>query len=599
MTTYLSESRVVENLEAEGGIAPTPEVIPPSPIAIRKLRGKYDSDGNLSFEGTAISGTWRSTDDGVDSFLSFVTANRDAESGETGNLPAVIGTGASALPTNPISHYYEGYGIAFRTNTEDQHTAGQPNVFIVDNALARRDVVLENVIHTGWGDYAYLAATCVRIEPYSEENMVSYNFELHILNDGMLNFYLWKSGTAMPGSPTLSYGSSHQLLAEGLYWGVSLSPTAEECQAIWTSLNLSNMDAGHAAHYYMMNTLDMPSEFKVTVRGWGDRLNDPGVYGIELWVYNYSNAEWEKKDEHFYGPGSIYECILETDTLTKSVYSGPDSYCRLFVQSSYMSDYPSGIDARIYIDQPILEAWSDNQVHVGGCGDVYIQDTGGLTEDYFDIMGNDTKEWLLPTNGSIVGDLVRPIMWIKDIELLDAVGNPTGIFLVPITDWTFNVHISNLRFSTREKNFLLFAAAGNNIRVSYYTVPNILTAQEYAEESDRNNVAYDLLVKACVPYENFIAVEITGNTDSSAIRNGYMFWLHNTHHESISESTIEEALQEIEGVSNANVTLVRCIKHKKSGETDDVTASTHSLDSVEMEQFITVADAAHIGVIFV
>lgn len=568
----LSESGVVDGMEDDA--FPEEDIVPEevrSPICIRVLEGKLDSSGNLTFEQTCISGTNRSSDDRTNPFITFVTAWRQgAEDG------------------SKISRYHDGYGIAFTTNTEAAYNAGQPNIFVVDNSLVRKDVVLEDVIHTGWGSYAYLAATAKRIKPNTD-----YHFELQLLAGGALEFKIWESGTIKPSSPDITYGA-HSVASDGLYWGVSLSQS-DVYQSIFSALNLNNIDASYAGMLHKLSTKDFPDTFNAIMRGWGDMLNDPGNYGLKMYVYNFENEEWDLKDSHNFGPGQIEQCILQAENLTKSVYADADGFCNVMILSEDPCSFEDGEDARLHVDEVKLIAWSPDYVHVGGFGDVHIHDSNGLEKVQVDIYDIDNKEWFVSSNADITGSLVLPLVLIESIEVLDGAGNPTGVFLDSLTDYTFNVGYPSLRYSTRERDYFLFSTTGINVRITYYTIANVTAAQTAVEEISMENVVYDLLIKAKLPYELFVAADIDTDGTILAARTSLVSWLNETNHASVSANDIETALQSFDDVNNASVTLLKAYKHNRDGEVDEIIEDPITLDNVELEQILIINDALHVN----
>ena len=575
----LGESGVITGYEDD--VIPDPSLEAEeyrAPICIRKLSGKLDpGTGEPTFEGTGISGTYRSDDDRTDPFLAFITARRNADN--TGQL---------------ISHYYDGNGIAIMTTTAQGVADGKPNIFVVDSSLARKDVVLENVLHTGWGDYAYMAAITKEILPNT-----NYNFKLQFKSNGALEFTIWEAGTAEP-VPDITYGAT-SLLSAGEYWGVSLSD-CQGHQAVWTALNLHNTDDSYAGHYYKLKASSFPDTFNVSVHGWGDVLNNAGVYGLRLFAMNFTTDpnEWDLLDQHTFGPGDIENCYMLAEGLSKAVYADQDDYVHIMVLNSDMSDYSLGYDSRINIDEVKLEAWSDDQVHVGGSGDVYIHETTGLEENYVDIENVDTQEWFNASNSKIVGTLILPLVLIKGIELLDAVMQPTGIFLVPLIDWTFQVSEPDLRYSTRENNYFIFAATGNNVRIHYYTYPTVLQAQSTTEELSKQNAVYDLLVKCMTPYEAFIEAERVSDNMPYEDRDFLVSWINSTHHEELSLSGVAEALQSFSGVRDITVTLIRVLVHHQDGSVEELIAdpatdvTSIALEYPEIESFLIIDDTDHV-----
>jgi len=575
----LGESGVVTGYEDD--VIPDPSLEPEeyrAPVCIRKLSGKLDADtGEPTFENTGISGTFRSNDDRTDPLIAFITANRNAD--ESGQL---------------ISHFYDGYGVAIMTTTAQGVADGKPNIFIVDSSLARKDVVLENVLHTGWGDYAYMAAITKEILPN-----INYHFKLIFRSNGALEFTIWEAGTAEP-VPDITYGAT-SLLSAGEYWGVSLSD-CQGHQVVWTALHLHNVDDSYAGHYYKIKATAFPDTFNVSLHGWGDLLNSAGVYGIRLFVMNFTSTPngWDLLGHHTYGPGDIENCYMLVEGLSRAVYADADDYVHIMVLSDHQSDYDLASDSRINIDEVKLEAWSDDQVHVGGSGDVYIHETTGLEENYIDIENVDIQEWFNASNAKITGTLILPLVLIRGIELLDAVMQPTGVFLVPLVDWTFQVSEPDLRYSTRENNYFIFAAPGSNVRIHYYTYPTVLQAQEITEELSRQNAVYDLLIKCMTPYEVFIEADRVSDNMPYEDRDYLVSWINSPHHEELSLSGVAEALQEFEGVRDITVTRIRVLVHNQDGSVDEIIAdpatdvTSISLTYPEIEAFVIIDDTDHV-----
>lgn len=578
---YISESGMISGLEPVD-IIPSETEAPieyTAPVIAQELTAKIDEEGAPNFDNVAISGTFRTNDIRADASIAFITVRRNVTEDNV-----------------HLSHYYNGYGIAIRPLTASGIADGQLNVFVVDNSLARRDVVLEDVLHTGWGDYAYLAATSASILPSLPDDEHTYNFNLLFLDNGGLEFYIWESGSPMPVTPTITYGA-HTLISDGKHWGIGVSNTGGY-QWIWESINLSNLDEARAVLYCSLYAANMPETFSAVCHGWGERINDPtgANYGIKMYVRkNTDPTTWDAVSaSHNYGPDSIEQCLLQLDDLNHPDHVDSEGFCHLMIIAEDASEYDSGIDSQLVIDDVYLESYSTDSVHVGGCGDVYVQDSGGPQETYFDIWNNQAQEWILATNQRIVSALNLPILWPYAVEVLDPSGEPTGVFLTPLTDWTFNVNNADLRFSTREDNYLLFSVTGINVRVYHHYIPSVGLAQAECEDRDRENTVYDLLLKYKEPHELFIEADITGSSDPATIRTLIAQWINGTKIEEITTIDIEIKMQEDELMSNASVTSLMQRIHGFDGTVTEETEDTLTLEDSTIEQFIIVADADHI-----
>lgn len=573
-TFILSESEVLSQ-DAPTDVIPsdTAETVEyTAPVLVFPLTGKVDEEGNPNFDNTAISGTFRTNDNRADAGIMFITICRPVQ-----------------LDDLHVAHYYSGYGIAVRPLTAQGVSDAQPNVFVVDNSLARREVVLENILHTGWGDLAYLAATSLQILPNTD-----YNFDIIFRNDGAMECTIWESSQIRPADPTIEYGVRTPV-SDGDWWGIGCSNTGGYQ---WTikSLYFSNVDESYAALYCQIDTTNIPDQFIVKAHGYGDRSNTGArEYGIKMYVADQSTspASWVLVDSHEDGPGGYPGNLLTSEALAKATYADSDGFVHALLISKYTSDYESGIDASIHVDDVWAESWTPDSVHVGGRGDAYVHDSAGPTEVYFDIMNNISKEWILPTNTNITGTVLRPMMLIKNLEWLDISGEPTGVYLQANVDYTFHVHHPDLRFSPREENYFLFAASGNNIRVRYQTFTNLELAQASIDSRSVSPIGYDNLVFAQRIYELFVDVTVTGVITQDEVRTAIYNLVFAAYLETLSLADIEAAIQALDGVTNADVNSMYFVLHDTDGSTDTTVADTMTVERSGLDQFFTISDDTH------
>ena len=547
-----------------------------SPIIIRQLTGKIDESGDPTFLGTVMTGSFICDDTRDDSHMVFITAWRDGDA-------------------NDIGYHYSGYGIALRMLTSEGQADGKLSIFVVDNSLADRSVVLENRLHTGWGDYAYLQATS-----YNFTAGTQYNFQLKFLSNGGLDFYVCDPSTgSLPGTPTISYGA-YTPQSSGSYYGISCSNTGGY-QTRVLSFSLSNLDDSYAMFYASLKADLLPSEFSAVAYAWAG-LSDLSANGITMYVYDHILGDWDpvNYDEHYYGAGSSPSIRLEIEGLTKGQHADANSFVDLLLISKDHSDFATSVDVNLYVDSIYLEAYSTDVVHQGGATDAWIHDDDGFDYQTLDITSIGSQEWMTSDNASITaGSLVLPIMLIKEIVTIDGAGNEL-VTLTPLVDWEFIVYKEDLRFSAREENYIEFRTGliGSNVRVKYYTFEDIATADIMLQSLLNKPTAYDVMARSMIPYDLFITIDIVGSLSNAEIINHIYEYIMNTHHISISMSDINIYLQGIEGIDDANVTALSAQKHELDGSVTPIASSggSISLTNTEIEQFVTVNDTAHVTV---
>lgn len=561
---YLSTSGPIVNASPENVIPePAPGFAYSAPTLIRKLEIGDD------FVNKSISGSFY-TDSSEGSIL-FISAYRQ---------------GPDDGFTNAA--FYNGYGVAIRVGNGAQNAPS--NVFIVHNSLGARQVVIEKVIHTGWGDYGYLASTSMLIEAYK-----TYNFELIYLDGGALDVYIWE--VTKPLIPTISYGAfDHQSM--GSYYGVSVSNTQGDKWMI-DNFALSNTSANYAMHLSRLDASYLGSKF--TVSAFAFAVGYTGTIdnaGITMYCFNHATGVWDEVDNHDNPTGSG-DIRLNSGELLLSQYGStslPQSVDALLV-SKYPSNYLNGIDSYIYVDYVKAESWNDEYSHVGGKGDIYIRDTASLTEEYMDVLNCGEKEILIPSNAKIINEFPLPILWISQVELLDFAGNPTGSYLVQNSDWTYECITPSMRFSPKEEILLILASPGWNIRVHYSTFTNISSIQDYCDSIAHRNVTDDLLVKTKHPIELFISLSVIGTESPFNIRTYLSDWIKTYEETTISYSDIATYLQSYAAINDVTVNSVTYREHLTDGSYDDeplLPSETLQLSSIQM--FIIVPDTEHISI---
>lgn len=574
MAIVISESGALEGYAPDDLI---PEAIEQefaytAPIAMRQL------PGTAPFLGTTITGSFKTTDDRDIPSIAFITAYRDIPQG-------VI---------KAIAHYYDGYGIALRPSTNPDML----NVFVVDNALAVPTVVLENVTHTGWGEMSYLAARHVNIEADK-----TYNFRLDFNSANALTFWIWDESGSMPLEPSLTFGA-YTPQSQGDYVGVSCSKT-DSYFWDWDDIGVSYHDPRHAVSYYRLVCKDFEQPFAVRAYAYAEGY-DPNTsyaqYGIDMYVWNYQASRWDWFDGHTNGPGGFADNIMleayDLDTLKYlGVASGASAnLAQVLLVSRYPSSFTNSVDSTIGVDYIYAESWNSRGGHVGGMGDIYIKTGSNPSAASFDIYNVDATESISPRNLHIHGEIAWPILWIENIQLLDAQGEPTGIILTPIEHWSFGVKNPSLRFSTRDSCYLNFAGViGSNVRVNYYTEPAVASAQAILDSDTSRNVTDDYLAKSYAPFELYVEAEYTGAAHPTTIRDVLSRAVNGQVLERIDAHMLEESIQSAPGVANATLTRLSAMRHNLDGSCDMIEASDGVLTIEVRQQFILVPDARHVA----
>ncbi len=569
--TYLSSSEIVIGLN--------PDILPElteadfestAPCVIRRSTD-HAGDGT-DFQNKVISGTFMTSDTRNDPGTLFITGYRKGP-----------------LDGGEVDHFYNGYGVALMPLNDQSAIDGRYNIYVVDNSLSASMVVLENVVHTGWGDMSYLAAVSVTLDPDTE-----YSFELRFGAGGALDFFLALKGAAF-GAAVITYGA-YQHQAVGTYYGVSASYTDGYTWSI-DNIGLSFTTDKYAANLFLLDGSIFTDSFnvKASAYGMGYDVADPLGYGIKMYVLNYSAKPytWDKVDEHIVGPGS--KIMMNSGELALITYTSPsDGYIRVLLVADNPSSFDNSVEGYLYIDTIYAENWNTGYVNVGGKGDIYLHESAQPNEYQIDMYGVSDFEWLLASNTKIQGDFHLPMVWITKVEQLDALGNVIGT-LVLGADYTIEIYDEYRRFSTDEQNKILFAAPGINVRITYLTFDNAELVQDYIDGEHRRNTCDDYRAFVSEPWELFIVLDGRGSYNRTDIRNGLVVHVMGEVEDEIEDHDIETVLQALDNVTNMQVKTMTVYKHRKDGTIDIETADILTLEESGFQQFMMFNDATHIG----
>jgi len=548
-----------------------------APGMIRKLT-EVDS-----FENTAITGGGLSTTDTRQNpSVFFLTI---ARRGPDDNVS--------------IGSYFDGFGVALIPISEEDYANGRFNLYIVDNEPAAREVILGEKLHTGWGDYGYLAATSVPFYATTVDDSYFYNFELLVDEDNALRFSLWESTSLKPASPSITYGA-HVPSGEGSYWGVSTSRTDGYK---WRVGNMALWGRGekYGVLECKLSTENISETAIVKAHAYASGYNSDDVTddaGVSLFIKNQETGLWEEKDSNESSVGGE-SALLDSGELLLSTYATASIPQRIeaTVAPAYPSSYGNGYDSIVNVDYIWAESWDAAVAHIGGKSDVYIEEGTLPTLTYIDLYNTGTIEFLVPSNTKIqdVADFIQPILWVSEIESLDINGDPTGVYLSLNSDYSFSCENPNYRFSIEETIKIILTTPNQNIRVHYYTYSNINAAQIYCDESLHRNITNDILAKAKQPLELFITMTATTTLLPPTIRGAISQYLTQAEDLEVTFATLEALVLALEGVSAASITSVTQRLHEIDGSTED-TELTEKITRTNIQQFCLVDDAEHIEI---
>ena len=571
-TTYLAESGVLSGLNPDILVSDNIQLFEGSAPCVCRRKLAPIGDGT-DFNNMIFKGKFKTNDTRNDPSNIFLTVLRNGPQD----------------PDSDIEHFNNGYGIALMPLNAQSAADGRYNVFVVDNSIAVPRVVLENVVHTGWGDMPYLKTVSTTLDPDTW-----YNFEIQFGTNGTFEFFLAATGTFF-GAATISQGA-YQPQSSGTYYGVAISYNQGKVWSI-DDLSLFYKTAQHAINEYLLDSAPFSDQF--TVKAYGNANGDDGnptpAYGITMYGYNYTNSLWMILASHNNGPGDG-SFLLDSGAIPKVGYASPsDGFIRIILASAYPSNYGSGIESYLNIDEVFAENWDTASSHVGGMGDIYIKETSVPTEYSFDMYNVGASEWIRESNVKITEDLFLPLLFLVKVESIDAMGIVTAL-LVEGINYSISVDDPYRTFSSDEQRRIIFIGGGGfNVRVTYKTFDTIKSIQTYVDANARSNYADDLLAFLCSPVEIFMELDYRGSESRGAIRTETVNWIMGEVEDSIDTYAIEAKILAMENVSNLDVTALRFKVYDKEGSFTMVPADSMTLTKPDFQQFFIFNDATHIS----
>jgi hypothetical protein len=537
-----------------------PEFAYTAPGVIRRLPAPQ-GDGH-DFDDVVMTGRFKTTDDRNDPSLLFITAyRRGPNGGEPGET----------------FRFYDGYGIAVMPLNGQSAIDGRNNIFVVHNSTAVRTVVLDKVIHTGWGDAAYLASVSESLDPDTW-----YAFRLRYLTNGGLEFYLAEEGSPFPGTPTISWGAYQHGMTDEAYYGMASNYSDGE-QWSFEDFYISYYTSRYPVAFFELDATEFPEKCYVIARayatGWDDGTGTPDAPGIKMWGYNYSTETWDLLDSHTNKPGTG-ELTLYSDALAMAEYRSPaDDYIRIVLIGDYPSSFADENDSYLFIDTVYAENWSTDFAHIGGKADIYLKDSTQMVQHTMDIYNVDSIELLIPDNAHITTGLARPIMWITSMELIDGGGSGTGVFLTEGVDYSFDVtQYPEYRYSAREMDRLLFeiGIVGSNVRVTFWTYDNIEAAQDYIDNPSRRNSTDDVIARTCNPWRiSSLVLDYRGSLSDAEIRQLVVDYILGSAGSTLTWNEIEDYINAQDNVLDLNIESWQVDEYANNG---DITIHTDEDD---------------------
>ena len=406
---------------------------------------------------------------------------------------------------NSIPKAYDGYGIAVMPNTE----AGIPNLFITDgNALSEDYFVAGTDVHEGKLFENFLKGTEITINVATK-----YNYELiygrPVTGESMavtLEVRVWASVDERPVNPTLTYGAYIPMNVRS----ESLGGEAQNIEATDFGFGIIETDGFNwslgpvivlqADEVYpqilcMMDVSAFSGENVELIVGHSGKGSDSGIEksGSRIRIVDFNDIEnpvWEDVKTN-----SLNIIELSRKSFNVDRYSDNDDYMFVLITAIYPNDGSNAINSQVFSD---YVAVSKNFIgyHVGSKVDVYIQKKSTLwnpeSEHYVDLLSVSATIALTQANGFNL-----PITKIENIEILDAEGTPTGVYLEEYYDYRLISNSPDEDGSIRENKVVLFSdyAQVYDLRIRYKYISGFSTLQAYVDNETNAGTRTDILLK--------------------------------------------------------------------------------------------------------
>lgn len=449
-----------------------------------------------------------------------------------GDFTIVDDDGTKARPlyiTNFRSHgdnpkAQDGYGIAIMRNPAEE--SGRVNVFITDNNALADDLLIagpqlfDDIIYEN-----YLAATNMTITAGTK-----YYYELIYgrpaegSQETALEVRIWES--SRPGTATLSYGAYVPMNVRS----ANIKGEAQSLAA--TDFGFGILQTGGFTWEFgpveIVQLVDMYSmilykidtspfvgesvELMIGHRGSGSNVGVDTPKSI-VKIVDFDTPASPVWEDVF--TNTIDVLAFQRKVFDVNRYSDAGSHMFVLLTSGYpFSGSSTPVINSVVETDYISISKNFTGYNVGSKVDVYIQKASSSyspeSEDYVDFMSVNGKIALSGLNSFNL-----PITKIKEIEILDGGGVPTGTYLTEYTDYRMISNSPNEDGSTRENKMLLLSSFATvyNLRVRYNYVADFDTMQAYIDSDSAKGTRSDILLK----HPQIIYVDVTmsiGYSDS-------------------------------------------------------------------------------------
>lgn len=461
-----------------------------SPVLQRKVAQPY---------GFRLSGTFWTTDDENPAAVTMARAENPDQS-------STVGRGEARF------RWYEGYGFAVQSGS-----GTEPNVFIIDNAAAHRQltVVGEEVV----GSKLNFDALSQTKMPIDTETLYRYEMTVGVPAQGdqamTLSVRLWEDGSTRPSSPTVSYGAytpenrrekllipseeditteeDNPLTATHVGLGVSSTEGTEYWK--FGEFTVENIQQSYAQAIAEVDVSDVEEdsvEFELSARGKGYD-GSAEDYGHEVYVWNETNQQWESSAVETADYGS-FGYWTSTFTLQFADRVTPDDTVRLLITSSDPHEGSASSPVSAQLDIDYIQGFSYQGVqHTGGKSDVFFVQTGGEDERP-SVTRTTTISSAGPVNNLVPSDFGGPVAEIINVYN----GTDTsGVQLSEGSEYRYFWKQDGRRGSMNETVHLGLDSSitGNDVTVEARVHNQVSSVHDFINTSSRRKLDADLLAR--------------------------------------------------------------------------------------------------------
>jgi len=375
------------------------------------------------------------------------------------------------------------------------------NVFIIDNDLVGSDIYNNNQIEFENGSVlSYISSASVEVKANT-----LYYFSLTISSNNSVSFRISESKDNLDSVPEAVTSGAYIPLSSYLEtpdmdaFGIGIINTRGH-KWYFDNIHIGSLSLEYPVVLFEMDVSTLPDNFRGYVRGMGIGYADGTItYGLRLMAWN--GTQWDEV------ASNDYDTMLEasnavsiTKEMTKSIYSisGVVKFACIPVAPSG----PTGDKkASITIDYFTVKASTNNAMHIGGCSDVYVNDSY-LQEDSVEVAVGDTR---LAEFG---GD--RAVVWVESVETISSENIP----LIEGVDYKWSVGDENNRNSTKAGNRIVFSSGiTGSVLINYIYSPYAYNAQALSNDENYSFKGHDTLIK----HMNLHLLDIEGDVSKEIL----------------------------------------------------------------------------------